>query len=845
MPKVSPIQTSFSAGEISPLLYGRVDADRYRQALKKCLNYMPTVQGGLPRRSGSYYVAPVKTESKSTRLIPFEFSVTQAYMLEFGDQYIRFFKDNAPITLTAVNITNITQANPAVVTAASHGFSNGDRVIITGVLGMVEVNNREFIVANVAANTFELQTTLAVNVNSSGYTAYSSGGTAAEIYEISSPYVEADLFQIKYTQSVDVLYLVHPTYAPRKLSRTAHTSWTLTTIDFLDGPYLTQNSTATTLTPSAATGAGVTLTASSATGINNNQGFLATDVGRLIRLLESGTWGYCKITAFTSSTVVTVTVIKTLGNTNSKTDWRLGAWSGTTGYPGAVTFHEDRLFFGGPRDFPQRIDGSRSSDYENFAPTDTDSDATIEASHAVSFSLNSNDVNVVRWLSSDEKGLLVGTVGGEWNVRPSSQSEALSPTNITAKPATTFGSANIQPVRIGKAVLFVQRAGRKLREMTYFYEVDGFRCPDMTELSEHITESGVIQIAHQKEPQPTVWCVRDDGVLLSLTYERDSETLRVGWARHILGGTSDAADSNTEVESVAVIPAVGATHDDVWIICKRYINGATHRYIEYLKRVFKDEDDQQDAFLVDAGLTYDAPITVSGATQANPIVITANNHGFSNGDKVLFNEVMGMTDLNGNTYLVANKTTHTFELTTLTAVPINSTGFSPYVSGGEVRKLVTMISGLFHLEGESVSILGDGAVQPNVTVTNGKITITELAAVVQIGYSYMSDGQMLRLEAGAADGTALGKTRRTHRVGMLLHRTLGLKIGYGFDDLDSVIFRTTADDLTRAVPLFSGIQSETVQSDYDFENEFCFRQDQPLPGMILAIMPQMVTQDRG
>jgi len=278
---------------------------------------------------------------------------------------------------------------------------------------------------------------------------------------------------------------------------------------------------------------------------------------------------------------------------------------------------------------------------------------------------------------------------------------------------------------------------------------------------------------------------------------------------------------------------------------KRYINGEVKRYIEYITRLFEDDVVQRDAYFVDGGLTFDNPITITNITQANPGVVTAASHGFVNGDKILINDVMGMEEVNSETFLVAGATTNTFELHNLDDDPVDTTSFGAYISGGEVRKLVQNISSLYHLEGQEVHILGDGAVQPNQTVTNGKITLDEKAATVHIGLGFNSDAAMLRLEAGAADGTALGKTRRTHRVGMLLHRTLGLKLGASFTELDTITFRKTSDLLTRAVGLFSGVISETVEFDYDFENHISWRQSQPLPSTILAVMPQLVTQDRG
>lgn len=765
MPKASPLQNDFSGGEFSPLYHGRVDAKRYGTGLATCLNYIPMLQGGLTKRPGTKFASVAKDSTKATRVVRFEFSTTQAYILEFGDQYIRFYRNNAIITGTTQAITAATAANPVVVTYdGADTFANSDRVVITGVLGMTELNNREFTVANVnvGANTFELS-----GINGTGYTAYTSAGAIGEIYEIASPYLEADLFQLKFTQSADVLYIAHPSYAPRKLTRSAHTNWTLTAITFLDGPFLATNATTTTLLLGGTTGS-VSVTASAVTGINGGDGFKSTDIGRLIRWKDpAGNWTWLTITAWTSTTVVTATISGPNASAVTATvNWRLGVWSTNTGFPAAVSFHEDRLFWAGATSYSTRLDGSNTGDYENMAPSNAA--GTIVDSNAVAFSLNANEVNAIRWLVSDEKGMLAGTAGGEWVVRPSSTAEALSPTNISAKQATRYGSANVAAVQIGKSVAMVQKSGRKVREMAYFFDVDGFRSPELTSLAEHIHGgSSIKEVAYQKEPQSILWAVRNDGVLLGMTYERDLESLKVGWHRHTLGGYSNSGRTvHALVESVAIIPSSDGSREEVWMVVKRYINGGAKRYIEYMTKVFEDADAQEDAFFVDCGLTYDSAST-------------------------------------------------------------------------------STISGLFHLEGESVSVLGNGAVQTSQTVANGKITLSAAAPVVQVGYTYNSDGKTLRFEAGAADGTALGKTRRTHRVGFLFHRTLGHEFGPDFDHLDTLTFSTTGDELDQSIPLFTGIKSETIDMDYDFENQICWRQSQPLPSTILAVAPQMVTQDRG
>jgi len=774
MPKVSPIQSSFSTGEVSPLLYGQVEFDNYKSGLKVCLNLLPLIQGPVTRRPGTYFCDEVKDSSKQVRLIRFKYSTQQAYMVEFGHQYIRFKRGNAPVTLTAQAITIATKANPCVVTyTGSDTFSNGDDVDISGVVGMTELNNRRYRVTNVntGANTFELQTLYGTNVDSSNFGSYISGGEIAKVYEVVSPYDEDQLFQIKSVQSADVLFLTHQEHTPRKLSRSANTSWTLTSMNntvLKDGPYLPTNTTATTLTPSAATGTGVTLTASAVTGINNDTGFQTTDVGRLIRIKEGSAWGYCRITARASTTSITVDVINTLTNTNAKTFWRLGLYSNTTGYPAAVAFYEDRLVFGGCPAAPSRVDFSRTGDYENFAPTDTD--GTVVDDHAISYTLNSDEVQVIRWMKGDEKALIIGTLDGEWPMRPSTASEALTPTNVSAKQSTARGSADLQAIRAGDAMLFVQTAQRQLRELAYVFEADKFRTPDVTVLSEHITKTGIKDFDYQKQPHSIVWLTRNDGTLLSFTYERDQKVL--AWARHAVGGYSEATlTAPAAVESVACMPSADGTRDEVWVAVKRFINGRIVRYIEYLTKTWEKDDVQEDAVYGDCALTYDG---------------------------------------------------------------------SP----------ITTVTGLWHLVGETVGVLVDGAAHPSRVVSStGTITLTAPASKVQVGFTYNSDGQMLRQDVGAADGTAQGKIQRSHRVILRVHDTLGLLTGSGFHTTgpgkltETTFYRgTTPGD--SMVPLFTGDVEIQWEGSYNTANYVTWRFAGMFPGTVLAVMPQLHTQDR-
>lgn len=232
MAKVQYPLTNFTTGELTPRLYGRPDLEKYRNAAKTITNFGVLPHGGLRKRPGFMYVAEVKSSASAVRLVKFQFNTEQAYILEFGPLYIRVFKDRAVVVASTVNITGATAANPCVITATSHGFSNGDHVYIASVGGMVQLNNRRFTVANVTTHTFELS-----GIDSSAYTAYTSGGTASDPVEITTTYTADELDDLSFAQSADTLYIAHPAHAVATLTRTSHTAWTLADAPIVNGPF--------------------------------------------------------------------------------------------------------------------------------------------------------------------------------------------------------------------------------------------------------------------------------------------------------------------------------------------------------------------------------------------------------------------------------------------------------------------------------------------------------------------------------------------------------------------------------------------------------------------------------
>ena len=674
MARVAVQLTNFTGGELSPRLDGRNDLAKYSTGCKTLENMVVYPHGSAARRSGTQYVAEVKDSSKETRLIPFEFSTTQTYILEFGNQYIRFYKDNGQIL---------------------------------------------------------------------------SGGSA---YEISSPYLEAELFDIKYAQSADVMYICHPNHAVRKLSRTGHTAWTLTEVDFQNGPFMDHNISTTTLAAGhTSVGSSGNLTLSSTTGVNNDQGWLSTDVGRLVHFKE----GHYKITSITSTTVAVAICVVGPSSGSADTDFALGSFSDTTGHPSCVTFFEQRLVFAATLSQPQTLFFSVSGDYENM---DDNYHGTVADDDAIIYTIASNQVNAIRFMTAT-RTLIIGTAGGEFAVSGGGTDIAITPTNILIKKQSNNGAANVDALAVGNATLFLQRAKRKLRELAYNFDVDGYVAPDLTILAEHISEGGFKQLSYQQEPNQIIWCVRNDGQLIGLTYQREQEV--VAWHRHIFGGAFSSG--NAVCESVATIPTDNSEYQ-TWVIVKRTINGATKRYIEYIHNLNFDETDDTSFNFLDSQLSYDG---------------------------------------------------------------------SP----------VTTLSGLSHLEGQTVSILADGATHPDKVVSSGEITLNRSASKVKVGLGFTSLLQTMRLDAGSQNGTSQSKTKRIYEITIRLYESLGVEVGPDLNNMERIPFRSSADLMDSGVGVFTGDKEVEFRGNYETDGFIFVRQDQPLPLTILSLYPKLITND--
>jgi len=737
MPKVNHTQKAFNAGELTPKLLARSDFDKYETGAAIMENAIPTVQGTAVKREGTKYAAETKDSTDNSILYPFTDTNGTNYILEFGALYIRFFKEDGTVV----------------------------------------------------------------------------GGP----YEVVTPYTVFYLDDLQFAQSGDVLYIACDTYAPRKLSKnsSSDTDWSLSELSFEWQPFQDENRDDTKeFYVSAYSGTGITITAVGHSpftpnwatdnlyikfrddgvgpasvyrewkaallyALNNLISYndrvyrcvstsgtagsyppthtfgIRTDGGVDWEYLNSGS-GYAKITGYTSPTQVTADVIIPLpasivGSGNETFRWAYGCWgnnsTGIADYPRAITIHENRLIFGGSSVQPQTVWGSVSGDYENFE-TGTEDDKSFQ------YTLGSDELNEIYWANAG-KVLLIGTQKAEFAMSGTRIYEAITPTNIRVARQTNYGSTVHRPVRMGDRIFFTEKSNLRLRELAYDYSTEGYIAKDVTVLSEHITAPTIAQGAKQESPYPILWYPRyfrrnglGDGVLIGLTY--DSEQGVFSWHRHNVGGV---------VESVAVLSKT--TQDQVWMIVKRTVNGATVRYVEYMD--FPSEVDIEDSHYVDCGVFYNGAST-------------------------------------------------------------------------------STITGLSHLEGETVKVVADGAVQLDKTVSSGQITLDSAASKVHVGYGFDTNVKTMPI---VVEDRAVGLNSRITTITLrLLSTGEGLSVGPDAANLKNVNLRKPGDAMDAPVPLYSGLIGPLDWHEgFNREEHVHVQHNLPLPFELCSITADIMVYD--
>ncbi len=617
-------------------------------------------------------------------------------------------------------------------------------------------------------------------------------------------YLEADIAGLKFAQTADELYIVHPKYPPATLVRFGHTSWV-----FADLPFK---------------------------------------------------WNYQESSP----------------------------WSGTPGdpaanYPAALCFYEQRLWLAGAPENPQGLWASRTGagrytdmrTYYNNVSADPNRegdgaslifpDGTVNDDDAMNYTIATDKVNKILWLSPG-KVLIAGTVGGEFTITSTNLDAAITPTNIRIVRQSTYGSSDIQPTRVSNLVLFLQRSARKLRQFVYQFDSDSYVAPDLTILSEHISITGFTEMAYQQEPDSIVWLIKADGSLVGLTYQKDQDV--IAWHPHHLAGSSDSSGTPAVIESIASVSGAYPTEyrDEVWVIVRRLINGISHRYVERLSEGLSATSfSVEEGFFVDCGVVSKprwwqtapnnlyltpAPITSIFVIDSGHFLIEGIAHELDKaavGDvTVKFRNIRGAEELNHRSFIITIIDVDHFSVSLIDLpAPFNDTAsFGVYIGGGDFRVSSDVVSGLDHLEGETVEVLADGSREsPLPVVTGGQVSLSAPASITSVGLPYTSSCKTMRLDAGSADGSAQGKIGRITKIACRLLRSCFLEVGAVPDNLEDIPWRTQSSIQDFPPELYTGDKDILFRKGYTQNQQVYLQQSRPFPCNILAVITTSRTND--
>lgn len=829
MAKVTTIQTQFVGGELSPRLDGRPDVKKFQQGCRVLQNAVVAPHGGARKRGGSKFVVEQQSTTDDVVLVPFQYNVEQSYCLIFGPSYVWFAKDQGIITHTAINITGVTAANPGVVTATAHGFSNGDRVVIQSVGGMTELNNRQFIAANVTANTFEL-----TGINTSSYTAYTSGGTVAEIVYISTTYTADQIDELQFAQLNDTLYITHKDHPLRKLTRSGHTAWTLSTPVLTTGPFRTINGDSSLiLTPSsfsaAATSYGThivgetfTLTASSAV-------FTSTMVGALFRLTEDGGSSGIPSAALGDST-------KTLQNgdvyTNNGLIYGIANVSGATTWEkfNRVPTHDQ----GTVRVIGSQAGGTITFDslflhpgYCNVRITAFTS-STVVTCQIVRYQMPKSIVTggTSFWEEgawSDYRGYARAVAFYEQ--RLCLAGSVSDPTVIWSSRSGAYedfedggddDDAIIYRVAAGTGDVFrwlssgrVLTAGSSLGEFAV-------AASNQNEALTPTNFKAVPQTSYGSSAAPpvrvnqTVLYPQREGVLSNpakklreYTYDFAQDAFNSAdltiFSEHITGAGFDRIGYQLAPESLVWI-----RRTDGVLACCTYERA--QEIVAWARQVLGGTSAEARAMCV-----------VPGA----------------DGDELWLSV---KRTINGGTVRYIEILTHPFADDGDKEDCTNLDCFAAYDGAS-----TTTISGLWHLRGEAVKVLNNGAVETGTVTAVGRLTLTRATTKACIGYRYTMVLETEDFEAGAQAGTAQSRAKRISQVFVRMLSSLGGTIGPDADGQQAILYRTPADVMGSSPALRSGLIENDFNGGWNRFARVRIEHDDPFPFHVAGVVAEMNT----
>ena len=805
MPRVNTIQTNFTAGEVSPRLLGRVDISRYQNAAKVMENFYALVHGGANSVPGTQWIAETKTSGKKSIMLPFVFSVTQAYALEVGEQYMRVYKDVGQVLSGGVpyeiampyleaDLPDLNYVQSADTMFLFHPNYPTVRLTRSGHAAWKQGNFPFFVEAHdevgIAPNT-------GVTLSDATVGAARTATAAAPAFlasDVGRQIVSGDgvMTITGFTSTTIVTGDISVAFAGVNLAALA---WTLT------------ESPKTGLTPSATgpIGTQINLTLD-ANGWQNDA--VRTCVGHYVHI----NGGVVEINGVTSAVVATGIVRSVLiaatkaGSTYWSEESKI--WNSTNGYPRCGTLFEQRLILAGTTAYPNTVWGSVTGQYDDFTNGAADADG-------FSFTMVSDQQNPVLQVVS-LKQLIALTYAGEFSIRGGIE-KPLTPTNAQIKSETQYGIKNVRPLRVGAELITIQRAGRKVRAMSLDAIKDNYIAPDISILSEHITTGGINGMFYMQEPDSVVGMVRADGQLVLLTINRDQEVL--GYGRKLTDGV---------IESGCSIPY--GDKDQAWMIVRRTINGVTKRYVEVMEMNSDITLNRQ----TDASITgtTGGPIAILAISWLAGVVTvqTAAAHGLAVNGKA---RIGGVTPAayNGDRTVTgvpaADQITYNLEADPGVATVL-----------GTLTPLAKIWAGFGHLEGKQLDIVADGVFFPPVTVVGGQVDLARHVATIEGGLHFEGILQTLPPELQLPEGSAQGRPVSINDVVVRLYNTVGGKV-----ENEQIPFRKFGlAVLDQQVPPFTGDKKVDVVG-WERGRTLTIRRNQPGPMCVLAVIKRVTVGD--
>lgn len=577
MASVKKLLRSFARGEVTPQLFGRVDLDQFQTGLALCRNWITRPHGVADNRPGTQFIANTKNGAIISRLVPFSFNNTQTFAIELGVGYFRFYTQGAKLLY----------GTPAAYSGAT-AYVPGNLVTSGG--------NVYYCIANTTGNA------------PPNATFWYLQPTSGQL-EVPNNYTAADLFDVHYVQSNDVMTFTHPNYAPSELRRLSAVNWSFIPISFGDtipvptSVAASNNGAATTptnysyvvttrntgdLQESLASAAATIANDLTVAGRKNTITWTAA-AGAIqynIYKLANGLYGFIGTAGGTSFDDTNIT--PNIGQTPPYVD---APFVDNTTYPGTVTYYQGRRYFAASNSKPQNFWATRSNTESNLTYSIPSQD-----DDRLSYRIAARDANAIKHLIP-LADLLMLTAAGEWRI--TSNAGVVKPSDIIVTQQAGIGASNVSPVIVNKGVVYAAARGGRIREMIYNWQVAGYITSDISKLAPHLFDYFTIQdMAYAKAPYPIIWCVSSNGSLLGLTYQPEDQI--AGWHHH--------DTTNGKFESICIVSE--NNEDILYAIINRTLNGVQNRYVERLStRNFNGTLAQ--AYFVDCGATYSgAPATV-------------------------------------------------------------------------------------------------------------------------------------------------------------------------------------------------------------------------------------------